>query len=80
MNHSLINGCRNTFLKVRFLTITPFQKSVYDAIDGRITFDEIKQKLIRFKSGNFEEKINRNLNDLIDKDLVKKDGDYFQKC
>ena len=21
MNHSLINGCRNTFLKVRFLTI-----------------------------------------------------------
>lgn len=61
-------------------TLTPFQKSVYDAIDGRITFDEIKQKLIRFKSGNFEEKINRNLNDLIDKDLVKKDGDYFQKC
>ena len=24
MNHSLINGCRNTFLKVRFLTIIRF--------------------------------------------------------
>ena len=26
MNHSLINGCRNTFLKVRFLTIKLFLK------------------------------------------------------
>ena len=30
MNHSLINGCRNTFLKVRFLTI---YKKLDDGID-----------------------------------------------
>lgn len=58
-------------------TLTPFQKSVYDAIDGKVTFDEIKQKLIRFRSKNFEEKVSRNLNELIDKGLVKKDGDYY---
>ena len=36
--------------------LTPFQQSVYDAIDGETTIDEIKRKLIRYKSKNFEDK------------------------
>lgn len=61
-------------------TLAPFEKSVYDAIDSKATFDEIKQKLIRFKTKNFEEKISRNLDELIDKDLIRKEGDYYIKC
>lgn len=61
-------------------TLTPFEKSVYDAIDVKSTFDEIKQKLTRFKSKNFENKINKNLDNLIEKDLIKKEGEYFKKC
>ena len=60
--------------------LTPFQKSIYDAIGKKATFDEIKQKLIRFNSGNFEEKINNNLEELIEKYLIKKDGDYYIIC
>ena len=61
-------------------TLTPFQKSVYDAIDGKTTFNEIKHKLIRFNSGNFEVKIDNNLNDLIEKGLVEKIGEYYIAC
>jgi len=45
MNHSLINGCRNTFLKVRFLTI--YKKSICSLInDGVImNLNEKKEKL-----------------------------------
>ena len=58
-------------------TLTPFQKSVYDAIDGKASFDEIKQKLIRYKSKNFDEKISRNLNELIEMDLIEKRENYY---
>lgn len=60
-------------------TLTPFEKSVYDAIATKATFDEIKQKLARYKSKNFDEKITRNLDSLIEKDMIKKEGDYFVK-
>ena len=58
-------------------TLTPFQKSVYDAIYGKASFDEIKQKLIRYKSKNFDEKISRNLNELIEMDLIEKRENYY---
>ncbi|WP_407408793.1 hypothetical protein [Methanobrevibacter sp.] len=61
-------------------TLAPFEKSVYDAIDSMATADEIKHKLIRFKTKNFEEKISRNLDGLIEKGLIKKVGDYYIKC
>ena len=34
MNHSLINGCRNTFLKVRFLTIYYYGFDILSSSDG----------------------------------------------
>lgn len=61
-------------------TLAPFEKSVYDAIDTRATADEIKHKLIRFKTKNFDEKICRNLDGLIEKGLIRKEGDYYIKC
>ena len=61
-------------------TLSPFEKSVYDAIGSRATADEIKRKLIRFKTKNFDEKIGRNLDVLIEKGLIKKVGEYYIKC
>ena len=61
-------------------TLAPFEKSVYDAIGSRATADEIKRKLIRFKTKNFDEKIGRNLDVLIEKGLIKKVGEYYIKC
>ena len=59
--------------------LTPFQQSVYDAIDGEATFEEIKRKLIRYKSKNFEDKVSKNINSLIDMKLVEKQGDVYIK-
>lgn len=56
--------------------LTPFQKSVYDAINDS-TFEEIKQSLIRFKSGNFDQKIQKNLDELINRGLVLKNGERY---
>lgn len=60
-------------------TLTPFQKSVYDAIDGEATFDDVKRKLIRYKSKNFESKIEKNLNQLIDMKLIEKSDEVYIK-
>lgn len=58
--------------------LTPFQKSVYDAVENS-TFDDIRRALIRFKSGNFDEKIQRNLDELEEMGLIGKNGDcYFR--
>ena len=59
--------------------LTPFEKSVYDAINGKTSFDDIKKALIRYKSGNFEDKINKNLDRLVEKGLVRKTDDKYEK-
>ena len=61
-------------------SLTPFEKIVYDEIDKKATFEEIKQKLARYRSKNFDEKINRNLDSLISKGMIKKEGDFYIKC
>ena len=60
-------------------TLTPFQKSIYDAIDDSSTFEDIKKAMIRYKSKNFDEKIDKNLGELIEMNLVVKDGNYYKK-
>ena len=57
--------------------LTPFQKSVYDAIGEKATFDDVKKALIRYKSGNFDEKILKNLDELIELGLISKNQDYY---
>ncbi|WP_406537219.1 hypothetical protein [Methanobrevibacter sp.] len=57
--------------------LTPFQQAVLNSITSDTSFDEIKRSLIRYNSKNFENKILRNLDELIDLDLVEeRDGNY----
>ncbi|MBR4448313.1 hypothetical protein [Methanobrevibacter sp.] len=58
--------------------LTPFQKSVYDAIDNS-TFDDIKKSLIRYQSKNFDEKIQRNLDELEEMDLILRNQNNYIK-
>ncbi len=57
--------------------LTPFQQAVLNSINSDTSFEEIKRSLIRYNSKNFENKILRNLDELIDLDLIeKRDGSY----
>ena len=58
--------------------LTPFQKSVYDAVDCS-NFDDIKKSLIMFKSPNFDKKIQRNLDELEKLDLIQNDDGIYKK-
>ena len=55
--------------------LTPFQKSVHDAIGTNTTLEEIELSLIRYKSKNFTQKISKNINELIELNLIEKTGD-----
>ena len=55
--------------------LTPFQQSVYDSIDSNTSFDEIKRSLIRYRSKNFENKIQRNIDELIELNLIERIGE-----
>ncbi|MBE6509247.1 MAG: hypothetical protein E7Z77_07535 [Methanobrevibacter sp.] len=60
--------------------LTPFQQSVYDAIGSSTSLDEIKRSLIRYKSKNFDKKILRNIDDLIEMNLIEKmDDEHYKK-
>lgn len=66
-------------LKDIIFNLTPFEQSIYDSIGDDTSFEEIKKSLIRYKSKNFEDKINRNLDGLIDRGLVERVGDNYKK-
>lgn len=60
--------------------LTPFQQSVYDAIGSSTSLDEIKRALIRYRSKNFDKKILRNIDDLIEMNLIEKmDDEHYKK-
>lgn len=59
-------------------SLTPFQQSVYDAVDDN-TFDEIKRSLLRFKSKNFDAKIQKNLDELADMGLISRNQNSYVK-
>ena len=60
--------------------LTPFQQSVYDAIGSNTSLDEIKKSLIRYKSKNFDKKILKNIDDLIEMNLIEKvDSEHYKK-
>lgn len=61
-------------------SLTPWQKAIYDNTGDSFTFDEVKGSLKRFRSKNFDEKINKHLDELIDLGLIKKlDDNNFEK-
>lgn len=59
--------------------LTPFQQSVYDVIRQDTSFDEIKRSLIRYKSGNFDAKVQKNIDELISKGLIIKTDDGYSR-
>lgn len=65
-------------LKELIFNLTPFQKSVYDVVENS-GMDDIKKSLIRYRSKNFDEKITRQLNELIKMGLVEKRGEVYVK-
>lgn len=60
--------------------LTPFQQSVYDAVGSNTSLDEIKKSLIRYRSKNFDKKILKNIDDLIEMNLIEKvDSEHYKK-
>ena len=58
--------------------LTPFQKSVYDAVDNS-TVEDIEKSLIRFRSGNFTQKICKNLDELENKGMIYENNNRYIK-
>lgn len=60
--------------------LTPWQKIIHDEISGEIAFDDLVRSLGRYKSKNFDKKVKRYLDELIDLGLVEKlDDDIYRK-
>jgi hypothetical protein len=51
---------------------------VYDAVDDS-TFEDIRRALIMYKSKNFDEKIQRNLDELEKQGLIRKNQNNYIK-
>lgn len=58
--------------------LTPWQKIIYDNAGDEFTFQQLKVKLKRYESKNFDKKIQRYLDELQDLNLIEKldDGVY----
>ena len=60
--------------------LTPWQKIIYDNADDEFTFQQLKVKLKRYESKNFDKKIQRYLDELQDLNLIEKlDDDVYRK-
>lgn len=69
-----IDDTKSVLSQVVF-NMTPFQKSVYDAITDDTSLEEIEVSLIRYKSKNFTKKISKNIDELIELNLIEKTGE-----
>jgi hypothetical protein len=58
--------------------LTPFQKSVYDAVDNS-TVEDIEKSLVRFRSGNFTQKIRKNLDELEKMGMIYENNNRYIK-
>ena len=75
-----IKGDVDDPLKDIIFNLTPWQKIIYDSVGETFTSDEVKSSLKRYKSKNFDEKVNRHLDELIQLGLIEKlDGNNFKK-
>ena len=59
-------------------TLTPWQKTVYDAVNDS-TIEEIEKSLQRYRSKNFTKKIEKNLDELIELNLISKNQEVYIK-
>lgn len=65
-------------LNEMIFNLTPFQKSVYDVVDDS-GLEDIKKALIRYRSKNFDEKIQKHLIELVNMGLIEKQGEIYIK-
>ena len=72
-----LNGINDDPLNDIIFNLTPFEQSVYDAIQDKTTFEDIKKALIRYRTKNFEDKINKNLDRLIELNLIEKQDEFY---
>ena len=60
--------------------LTPWQKIIYDNAGDEFTFQQLKVKLKRYESKNFDKKIQRYLDELQELNLIEKlDDDMYRK-
>ena len=60
--------------------LTPWQKIIYDNSGDEFSFDELKVSLKRYKSKNFDKKVQKHLDELIDLNMIEDLGnDNFKK-
>lgn len=60
--------------------LTPWQKIIYDNAGDEFTFQQLKVKLKRYESKNFDKKIQRYLDELQELNLIEKfDDDVYRK-
>lgn len=60
--------------------LTPWQKIIYDNTGDEFTFQQLKVKLKRYESKNFDKKIQRYLDELQELNLIEKlDDDVYRK-
>lgn len=60
--------------------LTPWQKTIYDAADETFTIDNLVEKLKRYKTKNFDKKVERYLHELVELNLVEKiDDENYKK-
>ena len=69
-----IDDSKSVLSQVIF-NLTPFEQSVYDAIGTDTTLEEIELSLIRYKSKNFTQKISKNIDELLELNLIEKTGE-----
>ena len=59
--------------------LTPWQKIIYDNAGDEFTFQQLKVKLKRYESKNFDKKIQRYLDELQELNLIEKLDDYVYR-
>ena len=75
-----LNKLDSKSAKDLIFNLTPWQKIIYDNTEGVFTLEELKESLKRYKSKNFDKKIQKHLDELIKLELIKDLGDgRYQK-
>ena len=76
---NVISNYEGNNLSEVLFNLTPWQKLIYDGINDEITFDKLLDNLKGYKSKNFEKKVDKYLNELIDLNLIKKENGVYKK-
>ena len=75
-----LNQLESKSAKDLIFNLTPWQKIIYDAVGDEIfSFDELKESLKRYRSRNFDKKIQKHLDELIKLDLINDLGNNNYK-